>query len=126
MKFRKSIRIGKGLRVNLGKKGITSVSVGGKGLTLNASAKGIRGTASIPGTGISDSTMLHKSEGSTNHRKQSDIGREREVGIFLFIGIFFIPYIFSWFTLRKGHSNRSRILSFLWLFYLLFTIIKQS
>ncbi|MBH0076141.1 DUF4236 domain-containing protein [Pseudoalteromonas sp. SWYJ118] len=31
MRFRKSIRIGKGLRGNLGKKGITSISVGGKG-----------------------------------------------------------------------------------------------
>lgn len=102
MRFRKSIRIG-------------------KGLTLNGSAKGIRGTASIPGTGISDSTMLHK---STNQRRQSVIAGDREVSLFLFIGILFIPYIFSWFTLRKGYSNLSRILSFAWLFYLFYLTIR--
>ena len=52
MGFRKSIKVGKGVRVNIGKKGISSLSLGGKGLTLNASEKGIRATGSIPGSGI--------------------------------------------------------------------------
>jgi len=39
----------------------------------------------------------------------------RGVGVMLAIGIIFLPYIFSWLTLRKGHSNSSRVLSFTWL-----------
>ncbi len=39
----------------------------------------------------------------------------RKVSILLGIGIFFIPLIFAWFTLRKGHSTLARVLSFVWL-----------
>jgi tRNA_anti-like len=39
----------------------------------------------------------------------------RKVGILLGIGIFLIPLIFSWFTLRKGHTTRARTVSFVWL-----------
>jgi len=36
---------------------------------------------------------------------------EREVGVWLGIGIFLFPIIFSWFTLRKGHSTLSRVVA---------------
>ena len=49
----KRIKIAPGIRVNLNKKGITSISVGGKGITKNISKKGTRTTLSIPKTGIS-------------------------------------------------------------------------
>lgn len=39
----------------------------------------------------------------------------RKVGILLGIGIFLLPIIFSWFTLRTGHSTLSRIVGFGWL-----------
>lgn len=39
----------------------------------------------------------------------------RPVGILLGIGIFLIPLIFSWFTLRKGHTTKARVISFSWL-----------
>ncbi len=39
----------------------------------------------------------------------------RKVSILLAIGIFFMPYIFSWFTLRKGHSALAKIVSLSWL-----------
>lgn len=39
----------------------------------------------------------------------------RKVGLLLGIGIFFLPIIFAWFTLRAGHSTRSRVISFIWL-----------
>ncbi|HEM7785384.1 TPA: hypothetical protein U2L20_001748 [Acinetobacter baumannii] len=39
----------------------------------------------------------------------------KKVSIPLAIGIFIIPLIFAWFTLRKGYSNTARILSFGWL-----------
>ena len=49
------------------------------------------------------------------------------VGFWLAIGIFLFPYIFAWFTLRKGHSAVNRILSFGWLFLLVFAVTgKQS
>jgi hypothetical protein len=39
----------------------------------------------------------------------------RTIGVSLLIGIVLMPYIFSWFTLRKGHSALARIVSFTWL-----------
>ncbi|GAD75040.1 hypothetical protein VAZ01S_018_00160 [Vibrio azureus NBRC 104587] len=40
--------------------------------------------------------------------------KNRKVSKLLGIGIIFYPLIFSWFTLRKGYSRKSRILSFGW------------
>lgn len=39
----------------------------------------------------------------------------RKVGILLGIGIFLLPIVFAWFTLRKGHSTLSRVVSFGWM-----------
>lgn len=36
--------------------------------------------------------------------------------IALIIGIIFLPCIFSWFTLKKGYSKTSKIISFTWMF----------
>jgi hypothetical protein len=50
---------------------------------------------------------------------------DRKVSAALAIGILLMPLVFVWFTLRKGHSTLSRILSFLWLivaFVLSFTL----
>lgn len=43
----------------------------------------------------------------------------RKVGLLLGIGIFLLPYVFAWFTLRKGHSTLSRVLSLGWLAFCL-------
>ena len=43
----------------------------------------------------------------------------RKVSILLGIGIFIMPYIFSWFTLREGYSKLAKIISFTWLAVLL-------
>lgn len=52
-RFRKSINLGHGVRVNLSKSGI-GYSVGAPGIRVTKTAKGrIRTTASVPGTGIS-------------------------------------------------------------------------
>ncbi|EXB03479.1 TPA: DUF4236 domain-containing protein [Acinetobacter baumannii] len=53
LNFRKSIKIAPGIRVNVSKKGLSSVSVGGKGARVNVSKKGTRTTVGIPGTGLS-------------------------------------------------------------------------
>jgi hypothetical protein len=47
----------------------------------------------------------------------------RKVSLLLAIGIFFIPYIFAWFTLRKGYSVQARIISGLWL-VIAFAIVR--
>jgi Protein of unknown function (DUF4236)/Bacterial SH3 domain len=56
-RFRRSVRLLPGIRLNFGLRGI-STSVGGKGFTLNFSKRGVRSTVGIPGTGISYSEML--------------------------------------------------------------------
>jgi hypothetical protein len=56
-RFSKSIRIIPGVRINLSRSG-PSISVGGRGLTANASRRSIRTTAGVPGTGFSWSKLF--------------------------------------------------------------------
>jgi hypothetical protein len=58
-RFRKSVKLLPGVRVNFSKSG-TSLSVGGKGATTNFSKRGTRVTVGIPGTGISYSEKISK------------------------------------------------------------------
>jgi len=51
-RFRKSIKLGKGVRLNLSKSGV-STSIGKPGATVNIGKRGVRPTVGIPGTGIS-------------------------------------------------------------------------
>lgn len=51
-RFRRSIRLMPGVRVNLGRMR-ASLSVGPRGLTYNVGSKGSRVTVGLPGTGIS-------------------------------------------------------------------------
>jgi len=60
-RFGKSIKILPGIRLNVGKHGINSVSVGGRGVTTNVAKRGTYATCSIPGTGISYRTGSRKS-----------------------------------------------------------------
>src|SRR5580698_9961378 len=52
LRFRRSIRLLPGFRVNLGLRG-ASLSFGGRGLTYNVGAKGSRVTVGLPSTGVS-------------------------------------------------------------------------
>lgn len=40
---------------------------------------------------------------------------QRQVGVFLLLGIFLCPWIFYWLLLRSGHSALARLSGFLWL-----------
>ncbi len=51
-RFRKIFSLGKGLRINIGKRGI-STSLGVPGATLNIGKGGLRSTVGIPGSGLS-------------------------------------------------------------------------
>lgn len=52
-RFRRSFRIAPGIRLNMGKSGFTSLSIGGHGATLNLGKRGVTSTVSLPGTGLS-------------------------------------------------------------------------
>jgi hypothetical protein len=51
-RFRRSFKVIPGVRLNLSKRGL-SASIGGAPFTVNVGPRGVYGTASIPGTGIS-------------------------------------------------------------------------
>jgi hypothetical protein len=62
LRFRKTLKIAPGLRINLARRG-ASISVGGKGLTYNINKNGTRSTAGLPGSGLSYSTYKRRSGG---------------------------------------------------------------
>lgn len=61
---------------------------------------------------MSDSAVACPNCGKPNERVAPV---KRSVSFLLGLGIFFIPLLFSWFTLRKGYSAAARGLSFTWL-----------
>ncbi|MHA3078797.1 DUF4236 domain-containing protein [Acinetobacter sp. ANC 5502] len=66
LNFRKSFKIAPGVRLNVDKKGLSSVSIGGKGVKVNVGKKGTRTTLSAPGTGLSYSTYKPHNKNNTN------------------------------------------------------------
>lgn len=52
-RFRKQVKIFKGAKLNLTKKGISSLSLGKKGASVNVGKQGVSQTIGIPGTGLS-------------------------------------------------------------------------
>lgn len=66
VRFRKSFRLG-GIKLNVTKNGLSSISLGGRGASLNipvARSGGIRGTVGIPGSGLSYSKEFKSSPAS--------------------------------------------------------------
>jgi Protein of unknown function (DUF4236)/Bacterial SH3 domain len=57
MRFRKSIRLAPGVRINLSRSGV-STTFGGRGASVNVGKRGTRATVGIPGTGISFSQRV--------------------------------------------------------------------
>lgn len=78
-RIRKSISLGKGLRPNLGKSGVTSVTMGKRGAPHVTVGKGGTrfGTPIIPGTGISYETRLDKPSKKAR-RKNTTMGSQKE------------------------------------------------
>lgn len=62
LNFRKSIKIFPGVKVNIGKKGVSSVSVGKKNARATINKKRTNITLGIPGTGISYTFKLKKGD----------------------------------------------------------------
>jgi Protein of unknown function (DUF4236) len=67
LRFRKSVKIIPGVRLNLSKSG-TSLSVGRRGFTTNLSKKGAKTTVGLPGTGLSYSSY------KSHKRRSADLG----------------------------------------------------
>lgn len=53
-------------------------------------------------------------------------GNRRRMSTLLAFGIFGLPYIFSWFTLRNGYSARAKIVAFSWLGVFIFANVFYS
>ncbi len=69
-RFRKSIKIFPGVRINLSKSG-PSLSLGGRGATFNVGGRGTRLTLGVPGTGIyytTQKSLSKKGEGSKEEK----------------------------------------------------------
>ncbi|MGN1370190.1 MAG: DUF4236 domain-containing protein [Aristaeellaceae bacterium] len=76
-RFRKSVKLGKHTRINLSKSGV-GVSTGVKGFRVGVGPRGVRTTASIPGTGVSY-TKQHSLKGTQKKRAENRVpvnGRE--------------------------------------------------
>lgn len=137
-----------GVKLSITKKGISSVSVGKNGARVNVGKKGTKTTVGIPGTGLSYSSYSPKQvkkepvrsalTKSSMQMNMSPIGAqvppplpfmpkiERKVSILLGIGIFIMPYIFAWFTLREGYSKPARFISFGWFVFIVYLSMQQS
>jgi hypothetical protein len=74
-RFRKSFKIAPGVRVNLGKSGFSSISVGPRGASMSFGKSGIYSNVGIPGTGIS---FRNKVGRTSSKREEKRIQRLEE------------------------------------------------
>lgn len=86
LRFRRSVKIMPGVRINLGKKG-ASVSVGRRGANMTMGKNGVRTTVGLPGTGLSY-TKLHRRK-AQGGRARTPM-RERKRPVILFAIAFFL------------------------------------
>ncbi len=118
-RFRKSIKLASGVRLNVSKKGLSSVSIGRNGARVNIGKKGTRSTVGIPKTGLSYSSYRPYQAAPNRTSRPSipnqNLRNHRSVSLPLALGVFLLPIIFAWFTLRQGHSTISRVVSLIWL-----------
>lgn len=85
MKFRKSIKIAPGVKLNVTHKGVSSASIGGRGATLNVGKKGTKATVGIPGTGISHTETLTRNQTAYQAPQQESFLGRIIRGFFTFV-----------------------------------------
>lgn len=85
--FRKSLKIAPGVRVNVTKKGVSSLSVGKNGARVNVGKKGVKTTVGIPGSGLSYSK--HNSYDNSSSMPSQNAKAEKSIGFgtLLIIGL---------------------------------------
>lgn len=74
-RFRRSVQLVPGVRLNLGKTG-GSLSIGGRGASLNLGKRGVYGNLGLPGTGISYRERLDRPAHSSTTRAASTTSPE--------------------------------------------------
>lgn len=75
-RFRKSVKIAPGVKINLSKSG-GSLSLGGRGATVNVSSRGVRSTYSIPGTGyVTQTSSGRNTRSSSSHSSNRSAYKE--------------------------------------------------
>lgn len=47
---------------------------------------------------------------------------EKGLSVLFWLGVFLIPYIFSWFILRKGYSKEQKFIAFFWMIVVLIIV----
>jgi len=77
LRFRRSIKIAPGIRLNAGKQGF-SVSVGGRGATVTMGKRGVYGNVGIPGTGLS---VRERIDGGGRRRKKRAPAPTKKISI---------------------------------------------
>ena len=85
--FRKSLKIAPGVKLNVTKKGISSLSVGKNGARVNIGKKGTKTTVGIPGSGLSYSK--HNSYDNSSSLPSQNAKAEKSIGFgtLLIIGL---------------------------------------
>ena len=74
MRFRKSINIFKGVRMNVSKSGV-SFTMGRKGVSTNVGRDGVYLNTSLPGTGLYDRRKLVDFKGAGTKQRPSQASR---------------------------------------------------
>lgn len=76
-RFRKSISIAPGVRLNIGKHGISSLSLGKRGMGISISKNGTYGNIGLPGTGLSYRTRIGGGTSGSNDQQSSDVNSQQ-------------------------------------------------
>jgi Protein of unknown function (DUF4236) len=74
LRYRKRLALFPGFAVNIGKRGFTSVSVGGRGAHVTYGRRGRRATIGLPGTGLSYTVAPHRRRRAPAARHGSILG----------------------------------------------------
>lgn len=91
IRFRKSLKIAPGLRLNVSTKGV-SASIGRKGAMVNVSKRGTRVTAGLPGTGLSASHLFKAGSSRPNQATPAPTFRDTLLGFGLILFIFALVF----------------------------------
>lgn len=93
-RFRNSVKILPGVRLNFSKSGI-STSVGGPGATLNFGKHGTRSTLGLPGSGISYSKLHSSSASGVDQGNETGVGKSSGCGCWAIISLIALVFMLS-------------------------------
>ena len=106
-RYRRSVKLLPGVRINTGSRGVSSFSFGGRGMTVNVSKRGTKTTYSLPGTVVSYQTrttasrVLSAQLGSVTpvNVSQSSPAKTKAVRIYTLVGA---AAVATFLFLREG------------------------